>query len=128
MKITRYSRNARMSQAVVHNGTVYLAGQVPDDANASIEEQTRQVLAKIDDVLKKVGSGKSRLLTAQVYLADISDFNRMNAVWEKWVDQLEPPARTTVQAKLANPAFRIEVTVVAALAEGVRFGDTDTSY
>lgn len=101
-----------MSQAVVHNGIVYLAGQVGDGADAGL--QTRAILAAIDALLEAAGSHKSRILSAQIFLADIADFARMNAVWEEWVDPANPPARATIEAKLAAPKYLVEILVVAA--------------
>jgi len=99
---------------VIHGNTVYLAGQVADDKAASVAEQTRQVLAKIDDLLKSAGTDKSRLLSANVWLADIGHFAEMNSVWDKWVVPGHTPARATVQSALAVPGFLVEIMVVAA--------------
>lgn len=114
MSIQRLHGNGRMSQAVVHGNTVYLAGQVADDASASIEEQTRQVLAHIDRLLAETGSARDKILSAQIWLKDMADFAAMNSVWDAWVDRDNPPARATGQVLLADPALRIEVIVVAA--------------
>jgi enamine deaminase RidA (YjgF/YER057c/UK114 family) len=103
-----------MSQAVVHANTVYLAGQVADDPVPSVGEQTRQILAKIDALLKEAGTDKSRLLSANIWLADIGRFDEMNAVWDAWVSPGNTPARATVQALLARPANLVEIMVVAA--------------
>jgi len=105
----------RMSEAVVYNGVAYLAGQVPDDASADVEGQTRQVLATIDRILAEVGSDKSRLLSAQVFLANIAEFAGMNRAWDAWVADVHPPARATIEARLANPDFKVEIVVSAAL-------------
>jgi len=105
----------RMSEAVVYNGVAYLAGQVPDDASADVEGQTRQVLATIDRILAEVGSDKSRLLSAQVFLANIAEFAGMNRAWDAWVADVRPPARATIEARLANPDFKVEIVVSAAL-------------
>ena len=102
-----------MSQAVVHGGVVYLAGIVADDAAASVAEQTRQVLAKIDRLLAAVGSDKSRLLKANIWLADIQRFEEMNGVWDAWVVPGHTPARATVEARLAG-AYQVEIMVEAA--------------
>ena len=115
MTIQRLHANKRLSSAVVHNGVVYLAGQVPDNATRDITAQTEEVLAKIERVLREAGSDKSKLLSAQIFLPDMKDFAAMNAVWEKWVVPGETPARATVEAKLANPAFRVEIMCIAAL-------------
>jgi enamine deaminase RidA (YjgF/YER057c/UK114 family) len=103
-----------MSQAVVHGDTVYLAGQVADDPVPSVTEQTRQVLAKIDALLKSAGTDKTRILSANIWLADIGGFAEMNAVWDKWVASGNTPARATVEAALARPDYLVEIMVVAA--------------
>ncbi len=105
-----------MSQAVIHGNTVYLAGQVADDPVPSVAEQTRQVLARIDRLLAEAGTDKSRLLSANVWLADISRFDEMNAVWDAWVAPGDTPARATVQSALARPANLVEIMVIAAVA------------
>ena len=104
----------RLSEMAIHNGTIYRAGQVPDDGTLDIEGQTAQVLGMIDKLLAEAGSSKSRILMAQIFLADLADFAGMNRVWDAWVSQGDTPPRATVQAKLANPQFRIEVVVTAA--------------
>lgn len=113
--IQRYDTGPRMSEMVVHNGTIYLAGQIADDAEADISGQTRQVLDAIDALLARAGSHKSRILRAQIYLADLADFAAMNAVWESWIVPDHTPARATVQAALANPKWKIEIVVTAAV-------------
>jgi enamine deaminase RidA (YjgF/YER057c/UK114 family) len=115
MSLQRYDTGPRMSEMTVHNGVAYLAGQVADDASADIAGQTRQALAAIDALLSRVGSDKSKILHAQIFLADLADFAAMNAVWEQWVAPGETPARATVQAALVDPAWKIEVVVTAAL-------------
>ena len=115
MTIQRLQVGPRLSGAVVHNGLVYISGQVPDDGKADITVQTQQVLAKIDQLLREAGSGKSKLLWAQIFLPDMKDFAAMNAVWEKWIVAGETPARATVQAALANPAYKVEIMATAAL-------------
>ncbi len=116
MSITRLQTGRRMSHAVIHNNTVYLAGQVADDATAgkSVTEQTRSVLAAIDGLLAAAGTDKTKILSATIYLADISTFAEMNAVWDAWVPEGHTPARATVEARLAAPAYRVEIVVVAA--------------
>ena len=112
--IERKHTGPRMSQTVIHNGTIYLAGQVADDMKAPVQEQVRQILANIDRLLAEAGSSKSRLLSAQIWLKDIGDFQAMNAVWDKWVDPANSPARATGQVTLAAPDFLVEIIVVAA--------------
>jgi enamine deaminase RidA (YjgF/YER057c/UK114 family) len=115
MTIKRINPGKRLSEAVVHGNTVYLAGEVPDDGTKDIGGQTAEVLAKIDKLLASVGSDKSKLISAQIFLPSMSDFAGMNAVWEKWVVPGQTPARATVEAKLANPAYKVEIMCVAAL-------------
>lgn len=105
-----------MSQAVVSNGMVFLAGQVAGDTSQDVGGQTRQVLAAIDRLLGEAGSDKSRLLSAQIFLADMADFAAMNKVWEGWVVPGQTPARATVQAAMAAPDYRVEIVVTAASA------------
>jgi enamine deaminase RidA (YjgF/YER057c/UK114 family) len=112
--ITRIEPGPRMSGAVVHNGIAYLAGQV-GTPNASVTVQTRTVLAEIDRLLALAGTDKTKLLTAQIWLADISTFDEMNAVWDAWVVPGHTPARWTGEARLAAPAYRVEIIVTAAL-------------
>ncbi|MGE0331628.1 MAG: RidA family protein [Ramlibacter sp.] len=113
--IQRFHVGARLSEMAVHNGTVYLAGQVPDDPTKDIAGQTAEVLANIDRLLAEAGTDKSRILMAQIFLADLADFPAMNAVWDAWVVAGQTPPRATVQAKLARPEWRIEVVVTAAV-------------
>lgn len=112
--IQRYDAGPRMSEMVVHNGTIYLAGQIADDDDADVAGQTRQVLAAIDALLARAGSDKSKILRAEIFLADLADFGAMNAVWETWVVPGQTPARATVQAALANPKWKVEIVVTAA--------------
>src|SRR5262249_20671046 len=115
MEIKRIKVGPRMSQAVIHGNTVYLAGQVADDGNADVAEQTRQVLAKIESLLAEAGTDKSKLIFANVWLSDISTFEQMNAVWDAWVTPGQPPARACVESKLAFPQLKVEIAVVASL-------------
>jgi enamine deaminase RidA (YjgF/YER057c/UK114 family) len=115
MSINRIEPGARMSQAVVANGFVFLAGQVAPDPAAGVEGQTRQVLGEIDRLLAKAGSSKERILTATVYLADVGTFAEMNKAWEAWVPANAKPARATVEAKLAAPEYRVEIQITALL-------------
>jgi enamine deaminase RidA (YjgF/YER057c/UK114 family) len=113
MTITRIDTGPRMSQAVVHGNTVYLAGQV--GKGASVAEQTAAVLAKIDALLARAGTDKSKLLSATIWLTDMSTFAEMIGVWEPWVAPGNPPARATVEARLAAPEDRVEIAVIAAI-------------
>jgi len=112
--IQRFDVGPRMSEMALHNGVAYLAGQVAEDATQGIEGQTSQVLAAIDALLARAGSDKTRILRAQIFLADLGDFAAMNAVWEAWVVPGHTPPRATVQAALAKPQWKIEVVVTAA--------------
>lgn len=113
--ITRLEPGKRMSNAVIHNGTVYLAGQVGEPGD-DVATQTRTVLAEIDRLLALAGSDKTRILMAQIWLADISTFAQMNAVWDAWVPQGHTPARATGESKLAGPEYLVEIIVTAAQA------------
>ena len=114
--IQRLHPGPRMSQAVIHGNTVYLAGQVAADPTQDVAGQTRQILAAIDQLLAEAGTDKTRTLSATIYLADIGTFAQMNSVWDTWVPQGHTPARATVEAKLAAPAYKVEIQVVAARA------------
>lgn len=115
MAITRYDAGPRMAEMTVHNGVAYLAGQIAEDGTQDITGQTRQVLAAIDALLARAGSDKTKVLRAQIFLADLADFAAMNAVWEGWVVPGQTPARATVQAALAKPEWKIEIVITAAL-------------
>lgn len=114
MSIQRLHIGPRMSQAVIHGNTVYLSGQIAEDGSTEVEAQTRDILRQIDALLAEAGTDKSRLLTATVYLSDISTFSAMNRAWEEWVDRSNPPARATVEARLAGPEYLVEIQVIAA--------------
>jgi enamine deaminase RidA (YjgF/YER057c/UK114 family) len=115
MTIQRFEVGPRMSQAVVHGDTVFLAGVVANAAaGESVTKQTQEVLSIIDGHLAKAGSDKSKLLTATIYLTDITTFAEMNAVWDGWVSAGNTPARATVEAKLAAPRYNVEIMVTAA--------------
>jgi enamine deaminase RidA (YjgF/YER057c/UK114 family) len=116
MSIVRIEAGPRMSQAVVHNGIAYLAGQVAlDAAGKSVAEQTTNILARIDRLLSAAGSDKTKLLTANIWLADIKTFDEMNKVWDAWVAPGATPARATVESKLAAPQYTVEIAVTAAV-------------
>lgn len=114
MSIKRLHSGPRMSQAVVHGGIVYLAGQVGAPGE-NIAAQTRAVLASIDTLLGEAGTDRSRLLTATIWLADMADFAAMNAVWEEWIGGANAPTRATGEVRLATPDYKVEVIVTAAL-------------
>ena len=115
MAIQRHNVGKRLSEIVVHNGVAYLAGEVPDDTSKDITGQTEEVLAKIERLLKQVGSDKTKLLSAQIFLPDMGDFAGMNKAWEAWVVPGQTPARATLEAKLANPAYKVEIMCIAAI-------------
>ena len=118
LPIERHHTGKRMSDVVVFTPAgqriAWLAGQVAADPTADITGQAKSVLAQIDALLAGIGSDKTRILSATIYLPDIEDFAAMNAVWDAWVPQGHTPARATVEARLASPAYRIEIQVVAA--------------
>jgi enamine deaminase RidA (YjgF/YER057c/UK114 family) len=114
MSIRRIEVGPRMSQAVIHGNTVYLAGQVGTPGK-SVAEQTKDVLASVDRLLKEAGSDKSKILQAIIWLADMADFAEMNSVWDKWVDGPNAPARATGEAKLATPEYKVEIIITAAV-------------
>jgi enamine deaminase RidA (YjgF/YER057c/UK114 family) len=113
--IKRINVGKRLSDVAVYNGVAYLAGQVPDDASLDITGQTRQVLATIDKLLAEVGTDKSRILMAQIFVANIAEFAGMNAAWDEWVPEGNSPARATIEARLANPNYKVEIVVTAAV-------------
>lgn len=116
MSITRHHPNHRMSQVVVCGSTVYLAGQVAQQPDCDVADQTRQILSRIDALLALAGTDKSQLLRANIWLADIGDFAAMNAVWDAWVDPANPPVRACVESRLARPALKVEIQVEAYTA------------
>jgi len=114
MTIKRIDTGPRMSGAVVHNGTVYLSGQVGTPGE-SVGDQTREVLRAIDSLLAAAGTDKTRLLSATIWLADIADFSEMNRVWDAWVPKGQAPARATGESRLAAPGYKVEIIAIAAL-------------
>jgi enamine deaminase RidA (YjgF/YER057c/UK114 family) len=116
MSITRIEPGPRMSEAVIHGGKVYTAGIVAGDAaGKSVAEQTKDILAQLDSILKEAGSDKTKLLKANIWLTDISTITEMNSVWDAWVVSGKTPARATVESKLAGKGWNIEIMVEAAL-------------
>jgi enamine deaminase RidA (YjgF/YER057c/UK114 family) len=113
-QIKRVNPGPRMSEAVIYNGIAYLAGQV-GTPGASVTDQTHAVLAELDRILALCGTDKTRILTAQIWLADITTFAEMNAVWDRWVAPGQTPARWTGEAKLAAPDYKVEIIVTAAV-------------
>ena len=115
MSIQRLHSGPRMSQAVIHGGIVYLAGQVGAPGE-DVEAQTRAVLASVDSLLAEAGTDRSRILQATIWLADMADFAVMNEVWEEWIGGANAPARATGEVKLATPDYKVEIIVTAALS------------
>ncbi|MDE7539019.1 RidA family protein [Gluconobacter sphaericus] len=113
--ISRHLEEERLAGVVVHNGIAYLAGQVADDASLDTEGQTVDVLRQIDALLASLGTDKSRILSVQIFLTDIGEIGAMNRAWDAWLDPTNKPARATVEAKLAVPEWRVEMTAIAAL-------------
>lgn len=114
-EIKRLDVGQRMSEAAIYNGTVYLAGQVASDASLDITGQMNDVLQQIDSLLARAGSDKTRILMAQIFISDLTNFSGMNIAWDAWVAQGHNPPRATVEAKLAKPEWLVEVVVTAAL-------------
>jgi enamine deaminase RidA (YjgF/YER057c/UK114 family) len=115
MDITRLHVGKRLSEVAIHNGTVYLAGQIAENTEADIVGQTEEVLGHVDRLLAEAGSDKSCILMCQIFIADMAHFDGMNAVWDNWVAASHTPPRATVEAKLANSACLVEICVTAAL-------------
>lgn len=114
MQIQRHGTTRRYSDSVVHSGVVYLV-EVPSRLDADIAGQTADLLASVERLLAEAGSDKSRLLMVTLYLADMADYDAMNAVWDAWVPEGQAPARACLQAKLANPEYKLEIVLAAAL-------------
>ncbi len=115
MTITRIDPGARLAKAVVHGGIVYMSGLTADDLSQGTTGQTEQILSRIDHYLAASGTSKAKLLTANIWLRDIADFDLMNIAWDAWVDGSNLPARATVEARLAGDNYRVEIQVTAAL-------------
>ena len=113
--LRRFHVGDRLSEMTIHNGTVYLAGQVANDASKDIRGQTEQVLAAIDKLLHEAGTDKAKILMCQILIKDLADFATMNEVWEDWLAPGDAPPRATVQANLAKPDWRVEMVVTAAV-------------
>ncbi|HZW12131.1 MAG TPA: RidA family protein [Noviherbaspirillum sp.] len=114
MTIKRFHVGKTLSEAAIHNGTVYLAGQIAEDLTQDITGQTREVLSHIDRLLAEAGSDKSHILMCQIFISDMKNFAGMNAVWNEWVAEGNSPPRATVEAKLAKPEWLVEMVVTAA--------------
>jgi enamine deaminase RidA (YjgF/YER057c/UK114 family) len=114
MTITRTELSPRMSQTVVHGDTIYLAGQVGDGPD--VTAQTKHMLSEVDRLLASVGSDKSHILSATIWMADMGHVADMNAIWDAWIDPANPPARACVESRLVAPEFLVEVMIIAAKA------------
>jgi enamine deaminase RidA (YjgF/YER057c/UK114 family) len=115
MTIRRLQPETRLAGAVIHGQTVYLAGQVADDVSLDTEGQTADILRQIDALLAEAGTDRTRLLSVQIFITDMGEIGAMNRAWDAWIDPAHLPARATVEARLADPAWRVEMTAVAAL-------------
>lgn len=116
MNIKRFGTTRRFSDAVVHNGTAYIV-EVPSNLDAGITAQTENLLVSIERLLLEVGSDKARILQATIYLADMQDYDAMNLVWDAWLPEGSAPVRACVEAKLANPQYRVEIVLTAAVGQ-----------
>jgi len=114
MDIKRLHIGKTLSEIAIHNGTVYLAGQISENGARDIEGQTREILGHIDRLLAEASSDKTRILMCQIFIADVKDFAGMNAVWNEWVAEGHSPPRATIEAKLAKPEWLVEMVVTAA--------------
>ena len=115
MSITRIGCGPRMSKAVIHGNTVYLAGQVAEDPSQDITGQTTQILNTIDQLLASVGSDKTRLLMVQIFVANMKEFDGMNKAWDAWVPAGSAPPRATIEARLASADYKVEIVATAAV-------------
>lgn len=117
-QLQRFDVGPRISQIAIHNGVAYLAGQIPSDMSADVQGQTTQVLQAVDALLARAGTDKTQILRAEIFLADIADFEAMNAAWDAWAPAGYAPPRATVEARLAIPEIKVEIVVTAAVSEG----------
>jgi rutC family protein HI_1627 len=116
MSIQRIQPSKRFSEVVIHNNTAYFSGQVPEKTvKQNAYEQTNEVLSLIDKLLAEIGSEKSKILATQIFLADMTDYAQLNQAWDEWVDSQNPPSRATVEAKLADPDWKVEIVIIAAV-------------
>jgi enamine deaminase RidA (YjgF/YER057c/UK114 family) len=116
--VARLTPGSRLSQGVVHGGLLYTSGQV-DKEGTGVGEQTKNVLAKIEALLTQAQSSKSQLLSATIWLSDMATFDEMNRVWEQWIDPHNPPARATVESRLAAPEYKVEIAVIAVAGKSL---------
>jgi enamine deaminase RidA (YjgF/YER057c/UK114 family) len=113
--IERLENGPRFCKVLTHNGIAYLAGMTADDLSGDVVQQTQDTLAKVDRCLRMAGTDKSKLLTAVIWLRDIAEFDKMNSVWDNWIDRDGMPVRATVEARLAGDLYRVEIMVTAAI-------------
>jgi enamine deaminase RidA (YjgF/YER057c/UK114 family) len=116
--LKRFHVGDRLSEMAIFQNVVYLAGQVPSDSTQDIAGQTRQVLAMVDRLLAEAGTDNAHILMAHIYLADLADYDAMNAVWDDWVPPGDAPPRATIQARLAKSDWKIEIVITAAISAG----------
>ncbi|MFC3338301.1 RidA family protein [Paracandidimonas soli] len=114
-ELKRINVGKRLSDVVVHNGVAYFAGQVPNDTTLDVEGQTKDVLNTIDELLAELGSDKTRILSVQIFMPNIAEFAGMNRAWDAWVPEGRTPARATIEARLANPDYKVEIMLTAAV-------------
>lgn len=117
MNVKRFGKGPRMSRGAAYGGILHISGQVAKDRESSIEEQTRQVLAKIDAIVEEAGGSKSGLISVNIFLAHATDFAAMNTVYDAWLDTDHPPARACTESRLADPNLRVEMTATCAVPE-----------
>ncbi len=115
MTINRMETRQRMSRIVIHNDTIYLCGQVAEDADKGIREQTRTMLDKVESLLQQAGSDKEHILSATIYIKDMTLFSQMNEIWDNWVPEGHAPARACVEARMARPELLVEISIIAAI-------------
>lgn len=115
MTIKRMETKQRMSRIVIHNDTIYLCGQVAEDADKGIREQTSTMLDKVESLLKQAGSDKKHILSATIYINDMTLFSQMNEIWDNWIPEGHAPARACVEARMARPELLVEISVTAAV-------------
>jgi enamine deaminase RidA (YjgF/YER057c/UK114 family) len=120
MSDSHLDRSSRMSQVVLHRGTAHFAGMVADDASGPADDQTRQILEKIDRYLERLGAQRGDVLSAVIWLKDMADYAAVNSVWDAWIDAQRPPARACVKADLVKPDWRVELMITAAYPEAPR--------
>lgn len=116
MSIQRIKISKRFCEIAIYHHTAYFAGQVPENTlHLNAYEQTKEVLNLIDQLLEEIGSNKARILNSQIFLANMADYDLFNQAWDEWVDPQNPPARATVQAALADPRWKVEIVITAAI-------------